>query len=281
MNYRVSRNKRLLVELTLIQLSQLTTDEKDNDDASAGRGPAQLKPIFGTASSAPTSLPNNSTQAAQTSPMSQPAQPSNTIQSSLQSQQSQQPPQPRQAQQVQAAPQAVSPQQPINKLPQRSRLGTVSIRAPHSSAQSAPIVDEATSPISQEETKTPTTDTDQPVSEEKLQMTWRKYASSLPREDIATAGRMNSMLPQLLTDGVTFSVDVANNLIESDLRKKKTAIETFIRNELHNSRITMKIVVSESASSERLLTPRQQFDEMAKENPEINLLMSTFDLDLI
>jgi len=278
LNYRVSRNKRLLVELTLIQLSQLTTDEKDNDDASAGRGPAQLKPIFGTASSAPTSLPNNSTQAAQTSPMSQPAQPSNTIQSSLQSQQ---PPQSQQIQQAQAAPQAASHQQPANKLPQRSRLGTVSIRAPQSSAQSASRVEETTSPIPQEETKTPTTDTDQPVSEEKLQMTWRKFASSLPREDIATAGRMNSMLPQLLTDGVTFSVDVANNLIESDLRKKKTAIETFIRNELHNSRITMKIVVSESASSERLLTPRQQFDEMAKENPEINLLMSTFDLDLI
>jgi DNA polymerase-3 subunit gamma/tau len=43
MNYRASRNKRLLVELTLIQLSQLASGD-DSDDGS-GRCP-KLKPIF-------------------------------------------------------------------------------------------------------------------------------------------------------------------------------------------------------------------------------------------
>ena len=36
LNYRISKNKRLLVELTLIQVAQLTTE---GDDVSGGRGP--------------------------------------------------------------------------------------------------------------------------------------------------------------------------------------------------------------------------------------------------
>ena len=44
LNYRQSKNKRLLVELTLIQLAQITSEE---DDAGNGRGPKQvIKPIF-------------------------------------------------------------------------------------------------------------------------------------------------------------------------------------------------------------------------------------------
>ena len=44
LNYRASKNKRLLVELTLIQVAQLTAE---GDDAGDGRGPKQsIKPIF-------------------------------------------------------------------------------------------------------------------------------------------------------------------------------------------------------------------------------------------
>ena len=44
LNYRISKNKRLLVELTLIQVAQLTTE---GDDVSGGRSPKQtIKPVF-------------------------------------------------------------------------------------------------------------------------------------------------------------------------------------------------------------------------------------------
>ena len=44
LNYRASKNKRLLVELTLIQVAQLTAAE---DDGANGRSPKQaIKPIF-------------------------------------------------------------------------------------------------------------------------------------------------------------------------------------------------------------------------------------------
>ena len=44
LNYRISKNKRLLVELTLIQVAQLTTE---GDDVNGGRSPKQtIKPVF-------------------------------------------------------------------------------------------------------------------------------------------------------------------------------------------------------------------------------------------
>ena len=44
LNYRAGKNKRLLVELTLIQVAQLTAEE---DDGANGRSPKQaIKPIF-------------------------------------------------------------------------------------------------------------------------------------------------------------------------------------------------------------------------------------------
>ena len=44
-NYRQSNNKRLLVELTLIETSQLTQNDSD-DNPAAGHGPKQLKSLF-------------------------------------------------------------------------------------------------------------------------------------------------------------------------------------------------------------------------------------------
>ena len=262
LNYRASRNKRLLVELTLIQLSQLTSD--DSDDASAGRRPAQLKPIFGTASAAPASLPKNSTQTS-AQPAAQPtAQP---------------------IAQPTATPSAQSPTPPqgIPTIPRmaggRSRLGTVSIRAPRGQApETTQEAEPAPSPVQQ--TAAPTSP-DMPFSIEDLQTAWRAFAGELPREDIATAGRMNTMLPTLEADGTTFSVSVANSLIESDLKKKKPAIESYIRSKLHNSRIAMQIVIAEGATSTRLLTPRQQYEEMVQQNPSLKQLMETFELDLV
>ena len=59
LNYKVSQNKRLLVELTLIEISQIATGEADGNPS--GLGPTKiLKPIFTKQSEkAPASTPDN------------------------------------------------------------------------------------------------------------------------------------------------------------------------------------------------------------------------------
>ncbi|MCF2708704.1 DNA polymerase III subunit gamma/tau [Bacteroides pyogenes] len=83
LNYRASKNKRLLVELTLIQVAQLTAE---GDDAGVGRSPKQqLKPVFSqaapTASGRPKTASGRQTTTVESSvqvvsPQSQGASPS-------------------------------------------------------------------------------------------------------------------------------------------------------------------------------------------------------------
>jgi len=299
LNYRTSRNKRLLVELTLIQLSQATSD--DGDDSPAGRRPAQLKPLFGTASAVPTSLSKNSTQAAPAAPQQQ-APRAATSQPSLSQPSTSQPTANRQpvtsqpssspppASQPSASQPVTSSQPPSGQgaprtmphIPQHNKFGTISIRT--SRHQPQPQGAATTNP---QESGTPPANTatphqpDKPVDEEAVRIAWRTYAAQLPREETAMTERMNGMMPVLQADGTTFTVSVTNNLIEADLKKHKSAIETFMHQQLQNSRIAMEITIAEAAVSERLLTPRQQYDEMAKSNPSLKKLFETFDLDLV
>lgn len=84
LNYRTSKNKRLLVELTLIQLAQITSGEEEA--ISGGRSPKQvIKPIFNQ-QTAPSQQPQ---QAPTPAPQVQPTptvQPTTTVQQPLRQQ---------------------------------------------------------------------------------------------------------------------------------------------------------------------------------------------------
>ena len=70
LNYRQSKNKRLLVELTLIQVAQLTAEP---EDAGSGHGPKkQLSPVFHTAQASQPVAPIAQATPAATAPVSQP-----------------------------------------------------------------------------------------------------------------------------------------------------------------------------------------------------------------
>ena len=294
LNYRVSRNKRLLVELTLIRLSQATADD---DDSGVGRRPTLIKPIFGAASAAPSALQNNSKQsivaasASATTAVSTPT-PSNvssttnatTSQSSAVASPSTQP----NASGVPAATAAKPAQQPAaanTATPMRRRqLGVVNI---HSRGRDSSTTDSAM-PIPTAEAKTistapvaPANAVDVPISEADIQTAWRSFALTLPHEEIATAERMNTITPKLTDDGVTFFIEVNNQFVEADMRKKKSSIEQHFRTTLSNRKITMDIRTVLTKAPARLLSPREQYEKMKSENVHLETMMKVFDLDLI
>ncbi len=85
LNYRTSKNKRLLVELTLIQLAQITSGEEEA--ISGGRSPKQvIKPIFNAQATTQVAQPDrqpsvSKPQQAQPAPKPAPAQPAQPPQS--------------------------------------------------------------------------------------------------------------------------------------------------------------------------------------------------------
>lgn len=268
LNYRVSKNKRLLVELTLIQLAQLT---EEGDDNSSGRSPRRLKPLFQKAvATASASLPNNSTKAIATPTSGQrvstPNQPQATNKATAQ----------------QTTPPATGGLAALAGLttPQGR---TVSTRKP----QSLSLRGHANNTSATTQTATPTqtiaqqhtTVEELPVTEEGLRICWKKFASTLPKEESAMAGRLMNIRPNL-SEGAQFTITLDNKLVEQEMRTIKNRIEAYLRQQMQNSSISMEIIFDESQGIHRIYSRVEQFQMMEKRNDALTRLKEAFDLDL-
>ena len=241
LNYRTSKNKRLLVELTLIQCAQLTLP--DADDLIGGRSPRKrLKPLFTQpiVISTPT-----------------PAQP-----------------------QIGEAAGKRSPLPELKtekrKIP-LMKLGTgISIR----NYQKQEEKKQAATPTNREETVYQEDYKDHIFTEDNIRYYWREFAQQkLPIEEKANAARMMNMSPKLLDD-TTFEVGVDNGMVEKYMNQLLPAIQNHLRERLHNRKITMKIRVFEAEEVIRAYSPVERFQLMIKKNPKLMKLKEVFGLEL-
>ena len=241
LNYRTSKNKRLLVELTLIQCAQLTLP--DADDLIGGRSPRKrLKPLF-------------TQQPVITSP-SQPQQPIGEV----------------------AARKNPLPEIKIEKrkIPVM-KLGTgISIR----NYQTPEEKKTAVTPKNTETVSQQSDYEDYMFNEKDLNYYWREFAQQkLPIEEKANAARMMNMSPKLLDD-TTFEVGVDNGMVEKYMNQLLPAIQAHLRESLHNRKITMKVRVFEAKEVVRAYSPVERFQLMSKKNPKLMKLKEVFGLEL-
>ena len=254
LNYRASKNKRLLVELTLIQLSQLTGEA---DEMGSGRGPRRLKPLFQKAVSAATaSLPNNSKQAQPTqttTPLTQTGTaPTNSQIANLDARK--------------ATP-------TLKGMP---KSFSIRLNAANSiqgaSTESRSI--SAASPVEQV-----TTREDLPVSEDGLRICWKQFALTLPKEESAMAGRLTIIRPTL-TGEASFTVVIDNKIVAQDLHSIKPRIEAYLRQQMQNRHISMSIKLEENLNTHRIYSRVEQYQMLEKKNPALKKLKEMLDLDL-
>lgn len=286
LNYRLSKNKRLLVELTLIQVAQLTAEA---EEPGQGRSPKQtLSPVFNQATA----------QAAQpATPKPQPAagnyaaQPAGNYASTLQQPNASY----RPAEPVQPATSAPSPQASApgagpmhaNPLPKTSaekkipvmKAGSMGISIRRSQAPQT----EKAAPAAQATAAIPQADAnweDYIFNEKDLNYYWREFAARLPKEEAANAGRMMNMQPQLLKDGVTFEVVVDNDIVQKYMQQLAPHIETHLRTQLHNRKIRMTVRVSAPNENIRAYSHVERFQMMSQKNPKLLKLKEALGLEL-
>lgn len=286
LNYRLSKNKRLLVELTLIQVAQLTAEA---EEPGQGRSPKQtLSPVFNQATA----------QAAQpATPKPQPAagnyaaQPAGNYASTLQQPNASY----RPAEPVQPATSAPSPQASApgagpmhaNPLPKTSaekkipvmKAGSMGISIRRSQAPQT----EKAAPAAQATAAIPQADAnweDYIFNEKDLNYYWREFAARLPKEEAANAGRMMNMQPQLLKDGVTFEVAVDNDIVQKYMQQLAPHIETHLRTQLHNRKIRMTVRVSAPNENIRAYSHVERFQMMIQKNPKLLKLKEALGLEL-
>ena len=281
LNYRISKNKRLLVELTLIQVAQLTTE---GDDVSGGRGPKKtIKPVFTQPAAAQQPQVASATQVQQapvhSSPSSVTTQAANgtTAQYPQASAAVQQgaPASPRAASSApsQGAGVAQTAKEerkiPVMKM---SSLG-VSIKNPQRDQ------------VSQNATTTYVPKVQQPeedfmFNDRDLNYYWQEYAGQLPKEQDALAKRMQMLRPALLNNSTTFEVVVDNEFAAKDFTALIPELQDYLRGRLKNSKVMMTVRVSEATETVRPVGRVEKFQMMAQKNQALMQLKDEFGLKL-
>jgi DNA polymerase-3 subunit gamma/tau len=75
-------------------------------------------------------------------------------------------------------------------------------------------------------------------------------------------------------------VIVPNEIIKDEVENIRGSILSTLKLYLHNSDITLTLRVAELKERERILTRREQFEELVKQNPSVEKLREAFDLEL-
>ena len=281
LNYRISKNKRLLVELTLIQVAQLTTE---GDDVSGGRSPKQtIKPVFTQPAAAQQPQVASATQVQQapvhSSPSSVTTQAANgTTAQHPQASAAVQPGAPASPGAASSAPSqgagVAQTAKEERKIPvmKMSSLG-VSIKNPQRDQ------------VSQNATTTYVPKVQQPeedfmFNDRDLNYYWQEYAGQLPKEQDALAKRMQMLRPALLNNSTTFEVVVDNEFAAKDFTALIPELQDYLRGRLKNSKVMMTVRVSEATETVRPVGRVEKFQMMAQKNQALMQLKDEFGLEL-
>jgi len=255
--YRQSSNKRLLVELTIIEIAQIT--QEDGDANSAGRRPAKrLKPLFrllqptmmqnttavpqGNAA-APKVAKNNdaTTQTVKNDSLGGGGKTDNT---------------------------PVTNVKVANSIP-KLKLGNTfkSVKQ-----QSDTAVITATEEVKEEE--------NEPFTISELSFQWMAMCNRMPKEYVASARRMKNINP-VITDFPNIEVVAENDNIMSLIKGIEGRIQSTLRKTLHNSNIHFTIRLAKQEERKQVLSKKEQFAEVKEQNPSLDKLCQLLDLELI
>ena len=115
-------------------------------------------------------------------------------------------------------------------------------------------------------------------TESELVNAWKDYADSLNEEKLLK-NTMTLYHPRMLSDTL-FEVEVNTELNKQYLTDHSIALLSFLREKLRNDDITMTIRIAETNAIKKPLTSREIFDEMVQQNPSLQKLSDEFGLEL-
>lgn len=246
LNYRASRNKRLLLELTLIQLCQLIQVAADD------KKKALIEPIAGT---------NPSSQA-------------------VNSGKPQQPPQAPSVTAAAGAPQVMSthmpssvPAPPPSTAPNPARKTArpmgISMKEIGVEKPKQQTVQQATTNVKEVVT---------PFDNDSLVREWDNYAATIDKK-VYLKNTMINCKPTL-QENYYFEVAVHNPGQQEELINNAIHILPFLRQHLNNSRIQMRVRIVEGNEKHLAYTSTEKLELLMKINPTLGRLRDEFNLTL-
>jgi len=270
-NYRQSSNKRLLVELTLIEIAQIT---QPDEGAGSGRKPRRLKSLFKQLIQQ--AQPKQAApQVAAVKPVASTTRVTNPTTTTIK-------------------PVAVEPDtaaEPSSKKP----AATTTYNAAARPQLKAKIGFSWNNKPDQISTKGKmhiipgTLDPNDPnasrqgdeevFDQQELELQWMSMCNRMPQHLSGVATRMKNMTP-VITQFPNVELTVENQLAKDQIEDIKGSILSTLKTYLHNKSINFLVRVAEHHEKVHILTRREQYELMAKENPSIGKLRDLLDLEL-
>ncbi|KAF2334027.1 MAG: DNA polymerase III subunit gamma/tau [Flavobacterium nitrogenifigens] len=116
-------------------------------------------------------------------------------------------------------------------------------------------------------------------NETDMRLHWNKYAERLGQKGLKI---MESILlisdPTL--DGTTIYYELPNEGSKLDFEGQMNGLLGYLKGHLHNHDITIEVIVNEEIKAVRALNDQDRYNRFLEINPNIELLRTTFGLDI-
>jgi hypothetical protein len=116
-------------------------------------------------------------------------------------------------------------------------------------------------------------------TETEMLLFWNKYAQRLGDKGYKI---MESLLlindPKL--NGTSITLELPNEGSKLDFEREVNGLLGHLKGHLHNHDITIEVLVNESVESKRNFNDQDRYNRLLEINPNIDLLRTTFGLDL-
>lgn len=247
LNYRLSKNKRLLIELTFIKLCQLN----ESPVVTPGNEKVQLKPVVADNTPRQVSVPASVNEPA---PVNYPA------------------PEIAKEEQKSSAPAS----QTYSKKKKKDSADAIAGLGVSLSSLSKKKKEKVAEAVKLNESVAVQNSS---FTQEDLSLAWDDYANSLT-EEVLLKNTMQNSIPAKTGDA-SFVVEVGTEINKSLIDEKSVDITSFLRNRLANSNIEMSINISDAVVVKRPMTSIDIFDDFVKQNPSLQILSDEFDLEIV
>lgn len=261
-SYRQSSNKRLLVELTLIRVAQITQPE-DDDSAGAGLSPNRLKSLF---KNILVSQPKTAMQVAGVEKTLK----KSTYQKSANEKSEETDNEKNNA--VKLQPQQITDITTRKRQPQLANIGVTFARLKQD-------------PVILDELNVIKVDEKQSIIEEKrfteadLSVQWTLMCNRMPQNFVGLASRLKNLVPRI-TSYPNFEVVVDNNILLEHINQIRGKIRATMRQTLNHKSIEFSVRLANQDELKKTFTKREVFDDLRKRNPAFEKLRTKLGLEL-
>ncbi len=259
-NYRASSNKRLLVELTLIEVAQITQEE---DSPGAGRRPARrIKSLF---------------QKIMVNTQSQPARQVAASETGMRRDRAAAQHNPATAAAATTATSAApapagTTDKPDTPKPAALKLSGITNTFANLRNKTQKVY------VKEEEVVVTTTENNS-FTQEDLEREWYAMCARMPQSMVGLSSRMKNISPSI-TSFPHIELVIDSQLLLDELVPIRGRIRATMAKALHNKDIQFTLRLAKAEETKKILSKRELFENLRKENPAIEKLRDLLDLEL-